>query len=230
MRNLGNAIASLLMIAVVIGSVSCGGKQTGASPSPTPTSTPAQVLFKDDFSNDSSGWDTYSDEDGGTAFYQDGWMHVRNYALNEGADVSYANQYFTDFVLEVETKFVDGSEDNWHVITTRDDGTGNYYSFCISADGYYTMAKWADGLRTEFREPTRSIYIKEGKGVINIVRVECVGSDLSFLVNGHLLGKVSDSTFTGGDIALGASFPANVSHSESQFTEVAFDNIIITAP
>lgn len=66
--------------------------------------------------------------------------------------------------------------------------------------------------------------------MINIVRVECVGSDLSFSVNGHLLANVSDSTFAGGDVGLGASLPVGTSVSESQFTEVAFDNIIITAP
>jgi hypothetical protein len=229
MRSLGIVLASLLTIVLVIGSVSCGGKQTGPSPVSTPTPTPAPVLFEDDFSNDVSGWDTYSDE-GGAAFYQDGWLHVRNNASNEYADYSYSNQYFTDFVLVVETKLVDGTDDNWHVITTRDDVMENYYTFCISADGYYTMSKWVDGLRTVLKEPTRSIYVKVGKGVINIVRVECVGSDLSLSVNGHLLANVSDSTFTGGDIALGASFPVGASVSESQFTEVAFDNIIITAP
>ena len=229
MRSLGIVLASLLAIVLVLGSVSCGGKQTGPSPVSTPTPMPAPVLFEDDFSNDSSGWDTYSDEYG-AAFYQDGWLHVRNNALNEGSDVSYAHQYFTDFVLVVETKLVGGSDENWHIVTARDSGAGNYYSFGISADGYYIMSKWVDDLRTEFREPTLSIYIKQGKGVINIVRVECVGSDLSLSVNGHLLANVSDSTFTGGDIALGASLPVGTSVSESQFTEVAFDSIIITAP
>jgi len=229
MKSLGIVLASLLTIVLVIGSVSCGGKQIGPAPSPTPTPTPAPVLFKDDFSNDSSGWDTYSDE-GGAAFYQDGWLHVRNNASNEYADYSYSHQYFTDFVLEVETKLVNGTDENWHIVTARDDGTENYYTFGISADGYYAVSKRVDGLRTVFKEPTLSIYIKQGKGVINIVRVECVGSDLSLSVNGHLLANVSDSTFTGGDITLGASLPVGTSVSESQFTEVAFDNIIIIAP
>lgn len=144
MRSLCIVLASLLAIVLVIGSVGCGG-QTGPAPSPTPTPTPAPVLFEDDFSNDSSGWDTYSDEYG-AAFYQDGWLHVRNNALNEDADASYAHQYFTDFVLEVETKLVDGTDDNWQIVAARDDGTENYYTFCISADGYYTMSKWVDDL------------------------------------------------------------------------------------
>ncbi len=229
MRSPGIVISSLLAIALVIGSVGCGDKQTGPSPVSTPTPTPAQVLFEDDFSNDSSGWDTYSDKYG-EAFYQDGWLHVRNNGSNEYADYSYAHQYFTDFILEVETKLVDGTDDNWHTVSARDDGTGNCYQFCISADGYYLVEKWVDEVRIEFKEPTLSIHIKRGKGAINIVRVECVGSELSLSVNGHLLANVSDSTFTGGDIVLGASLPAGASVSESQFTEVAFDNIIITAP
>jgi hypothetical protein len=189
----------------------------------------AQVLFKDDFSNDSSGWDIYSDAKG-MAFYQNGWLHVRNNAINEGSDVSYANQYFTDFVLEVETKLVDGSEDNWHYVAFRADGPMDCYLFEISADGYYAMVKYVNGSRIVFEGPTKSTYIKQGRDMINTVRVEALGSDLRLFVNGHVLGNVNDSTFTGGDIGLGASLPEGTPLSGSQFTEVAFDNITVTVP
>lgn len=72
--------------------------------------------------------------------------------------------------------------------------------------------------------PTYSTYIKQGQDVINLIRIECIGSNLSLWVNGHLLEEVTDTTFTGGDIALGAS------SLEASFTEIAFDNIVVSEP
>jgi hypothetical protein len=190
---------------------------------PTPTLNPALVLFKDDFSNEYSGWSTYSEGEG-SAFYSNGWLHVKDYPFSQHSENSYANRYFTNFVLEVETKLVDGSDNNWHFIACRNDGVNNYYNFAISADGYYLISKWVNGVQTALVGPTSSVYINKGKGVVNLVRVECVGSNLSLSVNGHLLAKVTDYTLTGGDIALGADA------SGSEFTEVAFDNIVVSAP
>jgi hypothetical protein len=69
-----------------------------------------------------------------------------------------------------------------------------------------------------------SAYIDQGKGVINLIHIECIGSSLSLSVNGHLLATVTDATFTGGDIGLGAAA------SGDTFTEVVFDNIVVREP
>jgi len=72
--------------------------------------------------------------------------------------------------------------------------------------------------------PTRSSYINEGWGVTNLIHIECIGSNLSLSVNGHLLKTVTDATFTAGDIGLDAHSLAG------NFTEIAFDNIVVTEP
>lgn len=194
-------------------------------PTPTPTPTPIPtVLFSDDFSDPSSGWETYSWEEG-AAFYKNGWLHIREEASYEGSEGSYAGQHFTDFVLEVETKLVGGTDDNWHLVICRSDQSDNYYGFGISADGYYSIAKFVNGDRIVLAGPTYSTHINKGLGVTDIIHIECIGSTLSLSVNGHLLTEDTDYTFTGGDIAL-----ATDSLSGFQFTEVAFDNIVVTAP
>ena len=58
----------------------------------------------------------------------------------------------------------------------------------------------------------------------NLIHIECIGSSLSLSVNGYLLRQVTDTTFTGGDIALAAEAQAGT------FTEVAFDNIVVSEP
>ena len=193
-------------------------------PTPTPTPTPPEILFSDNFSNPRSGWYTGSDENG-SAFYRGGWLHIRNTTGSEHAMGSWPDQYFTDFVLEVETKLVSGTDENYHTIACRYDGAGNYYDFGIGADGYYEILKWVNDERVILKAPTFSTYIHRGQGVTNLVRVECVGNALSLSVNGHLLATVTDNAFTGGYISLGAD-----ALTPLRYTEVAYDNIVVTAP
>ena len=105
------------------------------------------------------------------------------------------------------------------------DSDGNGYIFGISADGFYCVGMyedWDEG--AVLIEPTRSIHINEGQGIINVVRAECNGSTLRLSVNGHLLADINDTTLTSGDIGVGSCSWSGT------FTEVAFDNIVVKAP
>jgi len=185
--------------------------------------TASEVLFSDDFSDEGSGWDTFSDEDG-SVFYMNGWLHLTNYYSAPFATHTWAHQYFTDFILEVETKLVRGTDNNWHSVVCRIQDSQDNYDFGISADGYYAIIKRIDDEETIFVGPTYSTYIDQGVGAVNLIHIECMGSDLSLSVNGHLLEEVTDATFAGGDITLGASALTDT------FTEVAFDNIVVSEP
>ena len=136
---------------------------------------------------------------------------------------SKCQRYFTDFILEVETWLIGGTDDNWHTVGCRvqNDYT-SYYNFGISADGYYEILKFANENRIVLMSPTYSSYINQGVGAVNLIHIECIGSSLSLSVNGHLLWEGTDATFSGGDITLVATALADT------FTEVAFDNIVVS--
>ena len=187
--------------------------------------TVSEVLFSDDFSDESSGWVTY-DEYVGRVAYLNGCLYVKDYTAYEGTMYGESQRYFTDFILEVETWLVGGTDDNWHIVGCRFRDEDNYYDLGISADGYYAIIKWIGGDQVPLTGPTPiySTYINQGQGVTNLIHIECIGSTLSLSVNGHLLAEVTDAAFTGGDIALAANALAGT------FTEVAFDNIIVTKP
>jgi uncharacterized repeat protein (TIGR02543 family) len=189
------------------------------------TPTVPEVLFLDDFSDEAGVWDTFSNEDG-SAFYENGWLHLINYTSAAVVTDTYAYQYFTDFVLEVETKLVGGTDDNWHQVFCRNQDDDNYYEFAISADGYYYVSRYIGGLEVLLAgaEANHSSYIHQGQGVTNLIHIECIGSILSLSVNGHVLATVTDTTFTGGDIGLAASALSGT------FTEIAFDNIVVSEP
>lgn len=182
-----------------------------------------RVLFSDDFSDEAGGWDTYSAEYG-SVFYEDGWLHLTNNNPAAFATATWANKRFTDFILEVETKLVGGTDDNWHTVVCRYQDTDNSYYFQTSADGYYSIYKHANGNWVALESTTYSSYINQGVDAVNLIHIECIGSDLSLSVNGHLLWEGIDATFTGGDILLLTSALAGT------YTEVAFDNITITQP
>jgi len=185
--------------------------------------TTPEVLFSDDFSDESSGWVTYDEYDG-RVIYQNGYLCIKDYTTHEGTMYSESQRYLTDFILEVETWLVSGTDTNWHGVSCRYKDDDNYYGFAIGADGYYTILKWVNGDETVFIAPTYSSYINQGVGAVNLIHIECIGSNLGLSVNGHLLWEGTDTSLTGGDITLAANSQAGT------FTEVAFDNIVVSEP
>jgi uncharacterized repeat protein (TIGR02543 family) len=181
------------------------------------------VLFSDDFSDPSSGWVTYDEYDGRVRYYN-GCFYIKDYTSPSASMYGEAQRYFTDFILEVETWLVGGTDDNWHAVGCRFQDEDNGYDFAISADGYYEVLKWVNGNDIVFEGPTYSSYINQGVGAVNFIHIECIGNSLSLSVNGHLLASVTDSSFSGGDICLAANSLAG------SFTEVAFDNLVLFEP
>ena|GEM_PF-763356 len=182
-----------------------------------------EILFSDDFSDEADGWDTYTAEYG-SVFYESGWLHLTNNNPAEFVTGTWAGEYFTDFVLEIETKLVAGTESNWHIVECRYVDNRHCYRFGISADGYYFIGKFVDGNWIGLEAATYSSYIHQGFGAVNLLHIECIGSNLGLSVNGHLLDRLTDTSFSGGDVVLGASALSGT------FTEVAFDNIVVTEP
>ena len=181
------------------------------------------VLFSDDFNDPSSGWEV-GDWGIGWADYQEGCFHIEDYESIDSCTWSNLYLDFSDFVLEVETRLVAGTENNWQTVYCRCVDDINSYDFSISADGYYQILLWRDGESTSLTgEPRRTNLIKQGQGVTNLIRVECDGSKLSMYVNGCFLVETTDDTFSSGYVGLGVASFEDVS------SEVAFDNLVITA-
>ena len=181
------------------------------------------VLFSDDFSHDTGDWEVYSDSNG-EVFYEGGWLHVINYTTAPIDTATMLDRNFSDFVLEIDTKLVDGTDNNWQGVVCRYQDNGNYYAFSISADGYYDVVRFVDYDQVALSGPTFSDYINLGWDVVNTIYIECDGNRLKLSVNGHQLTSVTDSAFSDGAIGLLATSWAG------DLSEVAFDNLVITEP
>ncbi len=101
-----------------------------------------EIVFSDSFSGTNTNWLTYS-EDYGYVNLQDGALHVLNYTNSDYSCDTYPDLSFTDFILEVDMTFIEGSTNNWQSVMARYSGDSLYY-FDISADGYYSIGIWDD--------------------------------------------------------------------------------------
>ena len=213
----------LIMFAVLIlSSLACQAVSSGGTT--TTTDQPASnLLFKDDFSDTSSGWDQVT-TDTGVTDYTDGVYRI--YVNETGTDV-WANPGldFTDVSVQVEASMVGGPADNDFGVVCRSMDVSKFYFFVISSDGYYGIGKVSDAgqelIGMDAMQPSEAIH--QG-GDMNTVRADCVGSSLSLYVNGEKLNEVQDTEFASGDVGLIAgSF-------DTPGTDIHFDNFSVTKP
>jgi|GEM_PF-531509 hypothetical protein len=198
------------------------------TPTITPTPTPIQktVLFSDDLSRWRSDWDSEYNGPSGKIFYSGGALHIRDINPPDGMLYQELNKKYSDFTVDVDMTMVDGTIDNWQSVGVRCKDLDNYYHLSISADGYYAIIKWQNGIRycLSGTGPIRSSYIKTGVGETNHVHGEANKNTLSLFVNGHHLSTVTDSSFREGTLDLSVN-----AMSPNSFSEVAFKNFIISS-
>ncbi len=194
----------------------------GASAVSTAT-RPVGVLFQDDFSDPSSGWEV-GNYNQGSVGYRDGAYFVTS-AGEKKRMWGVANRSFDNLIIEVEARQVSApaSNDNAYGVSCRVQADDDAYNLVISGDGFYAIQKIEDGSFQMLVDWTRSDVINQGNAT-NHLRAVCDGSRLALYCNGQLLAETTDSTYASGDIAL------MVTTYESEPTEVLFDNLVVRTP
>jgi len=182
------------------------------------------ILYQDDFSSNSSGWDVYSDESMTTDYF-DGGYHIM---VTTTQYYSWANpgKVFTDTRTEVDGKFLAGPQDAEMGLICRYQDNSNFYFGIVAADGYYGIFKNLNGefnlIGTE--SMSTSSKINQGLEATNQVRFDCVGDTLTLSANGEVLAQVKDSQFVSGDIGLIAGT------YDVAGTDAWFDNLVVYQP
>jgi hypothetical protein len=206
----------MMLVVIMLASLGCG-LLSETEP------MPEGVLFEDDFSDPSSGWDRVDVAEGITD-YGDGVYRI---FVNTNNTDQWANPGldFVDTIIEVEATKVGGPDDNDFGVICRYEDVENFYFFIISSDGYYAVAKVMDGVQELMGESEMmpNDAIKKGNGT-NQIQVACDGSSLTLTVNDTLLISVSDSTFPSGDVGLLAGT------FDEPGTEIHFDNFVVREP
>ena len=183
----------------------------------------SDIIFQDNFSVTSSGWDRVQESDRITDYHK---YEYRLFVNKPSYDV-WANPglNISDSVIEVEATKVGGPDDNDFGVICRYQDINNFYIFTISSDGYYGIAKKMNGDRVliDMEKLEYSDIIYQGNAT-NQIRVECVGERLVLSVNGQTLKVATDPDFTSGDVGLIAGT------YDVPGTDIYFDNFLIKYP
>jgi hypothetical protein len=189
---------------------------TTLAPTPTPTPTPSitQALpFEDDFSNPLSGWQRFiSDEY--EANYVDGEYHL--WQKSSGARWVWNFGQLTDFVLEIDARSVNGTNDSSYGVIFRLSDNNHLYRFMVSGSGSYRIEKYIDGVWFFLQDTTNSAFIKQGNST-NHLKVICKGDQIEVYANGNYLATVFDDSLHTGYVGMSIDTLATV--------DAYFDNI-----
>ena len=185
--------------------------------------TSGNILFRDDFSDPSSGWDRVRSDQGITDYENDIYrIYVNDTNIDYWAN---PNLSFTDVIVEVEASKMSGPDDNDFGIICRYKDVENFYFFIISSDGYYGIGKMKNNQQVligrENLLPSEDIY--QGEATNNI-QAECIGNSLTLFVNDQKLSQVVDEDFSSGDVGLIAGT------YEAGGTDIYFDNFKVLKP
>jgi hypothetical protein len=117
-----------------------------------------------------------------------------------------AGRNFSDGIYEVEATVVDGPLDNGFGLLFRaSPEAGDFYLFKISADGYVWIGRYADGAEDTTiinNHWFESFAVQQGRNVTNKLTVRAEAGNMIFFVNGQEVGRVTDNTFSEGDVGL----------------------------
>jgi len=202
--------------------LACSGSSL-LPPQKLPATRSGQVLFLDDFSNPSSGWNTWNDNVSMVA-YQDG---ILRFLINQpNCDYwSRPRKYFEDVRLEVDAARLAGPDNNDFGLICRFSDRDNFYAFLISSDGYAGIVRVQAGVYTvisgqnmQYNKLIQPGYVSHHLGA------DCVQSNLTLFINGERALEAQDFVHTAGEVGLMAGA------YDQPGVDITFDNFVAKSP
>jgi hypothetical protein len=194
----------------------------GCSFFPLPTESGA-VLFQDDFSSPSSGWDHYQDNTY-LSDYRNGAYRIAVQEPNRQA-WALAGLELSDVHIDIDTRLSEGPEDNAFGVLCRYQDADNFYFFLISSDGFAGVGINQNGERSLLSGESL-LPLADGVMTSEAAHLEvlCDRTTLSLSVNGTLFSSVSHTGWQTGDVGL------IVGTYDQPGTTIDFDNFVVRNP
>jgi hypothetical protein len=186
-----------------------------------PTANPGEVLYQEEFEDNTSGWDRIANDNGVMDYDGGGYRFL---VSNPGYNLwTTPEKNFGDVRVEADVFRLTGPAENRMGLICRYQN-GDYYFFIISNDGYYAVGKYIGGqtLLLGQTEMQPSEFIQQD--AVNHLRADCIGDTLTFYVNYNQVASVQDSDFANGDVGLLAG-----AFSEPG-VDVLFDHFVVLQP
>jgi len=184
------------------------------------------VLFHDDFSNPSSGWDQTTVSDGSTDYANGGYRILVN-TVNLSMWANPGQNFQNDVRIEVDATKSAGPDNNGFGVICRYTDKDNFYKFVVTNDGYAGISQVSNGNVTVISSPDGKIQTVNNinKGAAsNHIRADCIGNTLTLYVNGNQVATASVSSSSGGDAGLFAQT------YDTGGVDILFHDFAVTAP
>ncbi len=188
---------------------------------PVKVGNPGEVLYQENFANNTSGWDRVLN-DGGIMDYDSGGYRilVRQPKMNFWSTPA---GNFGDVRVEADVTRLNGPDENRAGLMCRYQN-GNYYFFVVSNDGFYAIGKFTNGQAILIgQESMVASDVIQVEGA-NHLRADCIGTTLTFYVNDTQVASTLDADFaTGGVGVLAGSF-------DEPGVDVLFQDFVVMQP
>ena len=212
---------ALLIFALALASFACQFSSPFV-PTSAPSVQPGDTLFYDDFTNTATGWERFTSAEGTMDYDGSGYRFLVN-ALQANF-WSTPGKLFKDVRLEVDVAKLSGPDENRIGLLCRF-VENNYYFFMVSSDGYYTIGKYIGGSAIQFGQSEMQFDESIHTGLaVNHLRADCIGSALTFYINGNLVAQAQDTDLVEGDVGL------LVGTFAQPGVDVIFDNFVVLQP
>jgi hypothetical protein len=195
------------LIALALAALACN--------SGLPTGT---VLFKDDFSDASSGW-KYTDN----STVADGRLVVRNNEKSTLLRTVIDEPGLADVHLEVSGQNSGNAKDEVFGLVcdfATSDSKASYYFLGIGTDGYYTIGKYIQGDMTTLTEDTGGDFTDDN--ATYQLAADCSRGVQTLYVNGKVVATTDDTALTNGDVGLFVGTYKQISAAAT------FDDFVVT--
>lgn len=259
-RRLGWAMIGLALVAALALGLGLAVATDWLYELPVPRPEPGELLYATSFDAFNDEWDLYPGRDsvqvespsGSPAGGEPDNALVIRYGSGVAEQVIWSalDRKFGDLDLRVTARLLDGPVDqNQYCVAFRYRDERNFYLFCATADGYYSLAKVRGGVQERISDWGMTDAIRLGAAP-NELRVIGRGDEFRFFVNGEpvwlclkgvnlnsmwigpgvcvdggtLTDVYRDAAFTQGHIALAAGT------IDGSAVTVAFDDLIIVGP
>jgi hypothetical protein len=185
------------------------------------TGNPGDVLYQENFANNTSGWDRVLN-DGGIMDYDSGGYRI----LVRGAKMNFWSTppgMFGDVRIEADVTKLNGPDENRAGLLCRYQN-GNHYFFIISNDGFYAIGKFTNGQTILIGQEAMVASDAVRAEGVNRLRADCIGNTLTFYVNDTLVASTVDGDFTAGGVGvLAGAF-------DEPGVDVLFQNFVVRQP
>ncbi len=190
----------------------------------SPAGEPGFVLFFDDFSDPTSGWENFSD-DVTTYGYSDG-SYMISITKPEYCGFSVLQRTFGDVIVEADITKVYGAADADYGLVCRHQEDQKLYIAGITTSGYYGLGKIMNGEPADLGPSEwqyQSTAIQSGSDS-NHLRLTCNYDQLSLAANGTTIDMGKDSDLRTGDVGVYACA------YDATGIEVLYDNFQVSQP